>query len=215
MKRRGKTEVETPAVAREMTAVQGRIVAAAVELFGERGYAATATSEIARRAGVAEGTIFRYYPTKKELLVGAVRPLMAHVMTAEMRERVERVLGADYGSAEAFVRAVAADRLEFAREHPALIRLILQEASFHPELRAEFRATVIAVFLPLLATAIVRLQAKGLVAPVPMTSAARIVVTAIVGFILPRLLLAPDADWDDEMELDLIARVIGRGLAAG
>ena len=42
----------------------------AVDMFGEKGYASTSTSEIAKRAGVAEGTIFRYYKTKRFITSG-------------------------------------------------------------------------------------------------------------------------------------------------
>ena len=47
---------------------QMRILEAAVDMFGEKGYASTSTSEIAKRAGVAEGTIFRYYKTKRFII---------------------------------------------------------------------------------------------------------------------------------------------------
>ena len=40
------------------TEKQRRILEAAVEVFAERGFAGTPTAEIAKRAGVAEGTIF-------------------------------------------------------------------------------------------------------------------------------------------------------------
>lgn len=49
----------------DLTPKQAKILQAAVEIFAEKGYAATSTSEIAKRAGVAEGTIFRHYKTKK------------------------------------------------------------------------------------------------------------------------------------------------------
>ncbi|HDR5124643.1 TPA: helix-turn-helix transcriptional regulator, partial [Bacillus anthracis] len=55
---------------------QMRILEAAVDMFGEKGYASTSTSEIAKRAGVAEGTIFRYYKTKKDLLLAVVMPTL-------------------------------------------------------------------------------------------------------------------------------------------
>ncbi len=48
-----------------MTDKKRRIVEAAIHCFAENGYAATATNTIARRAGVAEGTIFRHFETKK------------------------------------------------------------------------------------------------------------------------------------------------------
>lgn len=42
-----------------------KIILAAIQAFAEKGYASTSTSEIAKNAGVAEGTIFRHYKTKK------------------------------------------------------------------------------------------------------------------------------------------------------
>lgn len=51
-----------------------RVLAAAEEVFGERGMDAS-TEEIARRAGVGIGTVFRHFPTKRELVEAT---LIAH-----------------------------------------------------------------------------------------------------------------------------------------
>ena len=48
-----------------------RILAAADEVFGEQG-AAGSTEEVARRAGVGIGTVFRHFPTKNELVEAAL-----------------------------------------------------------------------------------------------------------------------------------------------
>lgn len=48
------------------------ILTAAGELFTEHGYAGTTTAEIARRAGIAEGTVFNYFQSKAEILVRLV-----------------------------------------------------------------------------------------------------------------------------------------------
>ena len=45
-----------------------RLRQATLELFGERGYDATTTAEIAARAGVTERTFFRHFPDKREAL---------------------------------------------------------------------------------------------------------------------------------------------------
>ncbi|MCE5289419.1 MAG: TetR/AcrR family transcriptional regulator [Nocardiaceae bacterium] len=45
------------------------LLTAALEMFADRGYDATTTAEIARRAGVTEMTLFRHFPTKASLLV--------------------------------------------------------------------------------------------------------------------------------------------------
>jgi AcrR family transcriptional regulator len=45
------------------------IIAAALRLFVENGFHGTATSKIAKEAGVANGTLFQYFKTKDELVI--------------------------------------------------------------------------------------------------------------------------------------------------
>lgn len=49
------------------------LLGAALELFVEKGFAATRAEEVASRAGVAKGTLYLYYPSKEELLKAVVR----------------------------------------------------------------------------------------------------------------------------------------------
>ena len=51
-----------------------RLLAAAAEVFAERGYDKAGVAEIARRAGVTTGAIYGRYPGKAELLVEAIDP---------------------------------------------------------------------------------------------------------------------------------------------
>ncbi len=54
----------------------GRIVAAATDAFGEKGLAAD-MKEIADRAGVAVGTLYRHFPGKEEMLTAILREAIA------------------------------------------------------------------------------------------------------------------------------------------
>lgn len=58
---------------RRKEARPGELLAAALELFVEKGFAATRVEEVAARAGVSKGTLFLYFPTKDELLKAVVR----------------------------------------------------------------------------------------------------------------------------------------------
>jgi len=49
------------------------LLSAALELFVEKGFAATRSEEVAARAGVAKGTLYLYYPSKEDLLKAVVR----------------------------------------------------------------------------------------------------------------------------------------------
>src|SRR5262245_57477716 len=53
------------AVKKETT--RARIVGAALALFQSKGFEATTTKAIARKAGIAEGTVFNYFPTKEDI----------------------------------------------------------------------------------------------------------------------------------------------------
>lgn len=50
-----------------------QIIQAALDLFVERGYYGTKTSQISRRAGISEGLLFHYFPTKESLLEALVK----------------------------------------------------------------------------------------------------------------------------------------------
>ena len=50
-----------------------RILAAARNLFDRKGYAGTAMEDIARRAGLAVGTLYNYFPSKDDLLIAIMR----------------------------------------------------------------------------------------------------------------------------------------------
>ncbi len=66
----------TPAAAprsRRKEARPGELLAAALDVFAEKGFAATRVDEVAARAGVSKGTLFLYFPSKEELFKAVVR----------------------------------------------------------------------------------------------------------------------------------------------
>src|SRR5215475_11034572 len=56
------------------------IIAAALETFAERGFAATRLDDIAERAGVTRGTLYLYFPSKEELFKAVVRQAIVPVI---------------------------------------------------------------------------------------------------------------------------------------
>ena len=53
---------------------------AALELFVEKGFAATRSEEVAQRAGVSKGTLYLYYPSKHELFKAVVRQNLSNLI---------------------------------------------------------------------------------------------------------------------------------------
>jgi AcrR family transcriptional regulator len=68
-------------------AVRERLLAAAAEVFAERGYERAGVAEIARRAGLTTGAIYSRYAGKAELLLDAI--------DARTHDEIRRLLGGD------------------------------------------------------------------------------------------------------------------------
>ena len=67
--------------------IKSRIVAAALALFQAKGFDATTTKLIARRAGVAEGTVFNYFPTKDHIALYFFDQEVDHSIAAVRNDR--------------------------------------------------------------------------------------------------------------------------------
>jgi AcrR family transcriptional regulator len=94
-----------------------RLARAALELFTTKGYHGTTTPLIAARAGVAEGTIYRHFASKDELLNEVLRAGV-RVLRAPIREAAD---GADCRTS---LERVATRWLAIAAREPALVRLV-------------------------------------------------------------------------------------------
>ena len=55
---------------------QRRVIESAIALFSEQGFDKTSTKEIAQRANVAEGTVFKQFKSKRMLLYAGLIPIL-------------------------------------------------------------------------------------------------------------------------------------------
>lgn len=104
------------------------ILGAALIIFAQKGYSGSTTAEIARAAGVAEGTIFRHFATKKDLLIEVMKPKMLDGIIYLDKVHKE-------GSPIEFFRCFVRNRLELITENEGLLRFMFAEAQYHTEVR--------------------------------------------------------------------------------
>jgi AcrR family transcriptional regulator len=199
----------------KMTEKQIKVLAAAVEVFSEKGFAAASTSEIAQKAGVAEGTIFRHYKTKKDLLLSIVAPMMSKLLAPFVLRDFVKVLDVPHTRFEEFIRAVMKNRVEFVKKHLPVLKILIQEIPFHPELREQFKEHVANKLFERVVPIIERYQAAGQIVRLPPLSVIRLAASTVIGYLFARYFLAPESDWDDEAEIEATIGFIMRGLAAG
>lgn len=125
---------------RRKQARPGELLDAALDLFVERGYAATRSEEVAARAGVSKGTLFLYFPSKEELFKAVVRENIVRHQT-EGAEEIARFTGPSAALLETLM-------LEWWRRYGAtkasgISKLVMSEASNFPDLARFFQDEVV------------------------------------------------------------------------
>ncbi|MBI2163065.1 MAG: TetR/AcrR family transcriptional regulator [candidate division NC10 bacterium] len=107
------------------------ILDAAMKVFAQRGYAAATIRAIAREANIAQGTIYLYFPSKRDILLALYRSMILESLE-EIMARPEK------GDDEAFLRSLVADRILRFRQNAQAVRFAFTELPFHDELREKF-----------------------------------------------------------------------------
>ncbi len=147
------------------------LLAAALELFVERGYAATRLEEVAARAGVSKGTLYLYFGSKEDLFKAVVRDTIVPLID-KLRRGAEQ---SPLASAE-LLRVFLADWWEHfgASRLGGLAKLIVAEAGNFPEVARFFHDEVIAPHSEVLVSIIERGIERGEFAPVDPRVAAHL-----------------------------------------
>jgi len=125
---------------RRKEARPGELLDAALDLFVEKGFAATRSEEVAARAGVSKGTLFLYFPSKEELFKAVVRENISGRFAEWMKEFEEFE-----GSTADMVRYcmhVWWQRIGATRAS-GITKLMISEARNFPELAAFYQQEVI------------------------------------------------------------------------
>jgi AcrR family transcriptional regulator len=113
---------------------------AALEVFAERGFAATRLEDVARRAGVTKGTMYLYFANKEALFKELVRKT-----TLPLVEMVEELVRTHRGPARDLVAQILRRRWEGIVDSPmsGIPKLMMSEAGNFPELSRWYHDEVI------------------------------------------------------------------------
>ncbi|PIQ28558.1 TetR family transcriptional regulator [bacterium (Candidatus Blackallbacteria) CG17_big_fil_post_rev_8_21_14_2_50_48_46] len=197
----------------QLTPGQKRILNAALELFAEKGYAATSTGAIAKQAGVAEGLIFKHFRNKKELLLQLARPLLLEFFFPLSVRRIQAILTQEYHHLKELLEALLRERLAFVRQHHRLLRLILQEIWLHPELFESLKEQFQKHLQPTLEAQLKAFQARGEIREMAFSSCLRLILSNVMGLIISRVLLFPEQQEPEEQDIQQTLQTLVQGLA--
>lgn len=136
----------------------GEILAAALDLFAEKGFSATRMEDVAARAGLSKAGVYLYFKDKMALLEALVNQ-----MAAANIERAQATIEQHQGPVSPLIRTIIAfmaGRLTQTR-FPELLKVVISESRAHPAIGRLYLDSVIARGLPLFESLIRRGIAAG------------------------------------------------------
>lgn len=183
-----------------------RILDAAETVFAEHGFFSAKVSQIAEKAGVADGTIYLYFKSKDDLLISLFESRMKTVTDA-MRRALEKAPD-PVARLEVFVRT----HLEMVHQHPRLAEVLTVELRQSAKFMKEISNPLFGEYLKLLAQTISDGQAQELfTAELPASVAARAIFGMVDELALAWLLGGADK-FDIVRTADWVGALILRGL---
>lgn len=192
----------------------GELLEAALDLFVEKGFAATRSEEVAVKAGVSKGTLFLYFPSKEELFKAVVRENVVKTVTEGALE-----VASFKGSSKELLHFLM---LEWWRRYGAtkasgITKLIISEGHHFPELAAFYQEEVIEPAVRMLKDVLERGRQTGEFKNFDTASTVMVVIAPMLFFIMSKhthaLCLAGSQDTPSEHFISQHANLIVRGLS--
>jgi AcrR family transcriptional regulator len=173
---------------RRKDARPGEIVAAALDVFVERGFAATTLADVARRAGVTKGTVYLYFESKEALFKAVVRETIVPVIA-----QGEALARSFTGSARELLEQLVREYWRLVGETPlaGIPKLMMAEAATFPDLTRFYYEEVVTRGHRLMAGVIERGITNGEFRPVDVATAAKLAMSPLMHAVVARRAFAP------------------------
>ena len=134
-----------PKFRRRAEARKDEVLDAALELFTEKGFAATRVDDIAQKAGISKGTIYLYFDSKEALMEGLIERALSPIALKAIE--VIDTVGVDPRIVFKRIGKLITERLSDPKVF-AVPKLIVLESAQFPELAEIYRRDVIDKVLP-------------------------------------------------------------------
>ncbi len=175
------------------------ILKVAIQLFAEKGFESTTTREIAKKAGIAEGTIFRYFKTKSDILLSIIATSIIKAATPRVFNPVKKILNQPEKPTRQILKELILDRIALVQENAPLLTVILTEIQYRPQLKQLWMQEFPGKGLKMLEEFVAgRIGSGEFRSDIPPVKAA----TYLAGMVGASALLELNMDWPDTSWLD-------------
>ncbi|QDQ02811.1 TetR/AcrR family transcriptional regulator [Lysinibacillus fusiformis] len=194
------------------TEKQRRVVETSIKMFAEKGYANTSTAEIARAAGVSEGTIFKHFGTKDHLLLSIIVPFVNDFFPVMAKEVLNDTLSENTKSFEQFLRDLLKNRVAFITENKEIFQVFIKEVIYREELKRELVPYFTKLVPPLFTNIVEQFKESGELIDLPADRILKSLLTLLGGFFVSRFLLMENYIIS-ENEIEDVVQFVMNGLS--
>lgn len=191
-----------------------RIIDAAINTFAEKGFSSASTAEIAKRAEVAEVTIFRHFPKKKDLLHYAVLEFIDLFGEAFAFDSLKKVLNDNKDkSVKDLLKLIIFDRAYFFKNHKPYIKVLFHEMQFHNDVKELFLEKIIKRGYMIISAVFEEIKKRENIKDIPPFVAVRSFIGMTFMLILQRNVFPlPDLNSSFEEDIDTIIDIFLNGI---
>ncbi|MCR6514279.1 MAG: helix-turn-helix domain-containing protein [Clostridium chrysemydis] len=197
----------------EMTEKKKNILKVSVELFAKNGYLNTSTREIASLAKVAEGTIFKHFGSKENLLLNNIMPFMINNLVPEFAlDFAKDKLKNNNLSFDSFIYSVVKDRINFINNNLQMFEILVKEVSYNSVIFNKFLDAAKANIYPPFNAILNKYREEDILVDLSNGDIIRFILTNIAGYSVSKILLKDLKEFNDEEEIKKICLVLTKGL---
>jgi AcrR family transcriptional regulator len=199
-------EKADPIQTKLIDARRNQILDAATTIFAKKGFHGATIRQIAQEAGIADGTIYIYFKTKTDLLIG----ILDRINESEQRaEDLGQTISDDFA---AYFAAYFRHRMQLLDANFQAFQAILPDILNNPELRVRYYQQVVEPTFTLAGPIFQNWIEQGLIKPIDPTLATRIISSTALGLLVLRMLGDPVAETEWHRLPDTITEIVLRGL---
>jgi AcrR family transcriptional regulator len=160
-----------------------QILPAALEVFSRKGYAAATIPEIAKAAGIAAGTIYLYFPGKRELFVAVIKNL---IITTPLLDLIHEM---PQGNIDIIFKHILRERFDLIK-NPAFAQMpsLIGEIQRDPDLKAIWLQDFFHPFLERIETGYRLMTASGKLRRMEPAVLVRVIGGMFIGFLMLKLI---------------------------
>ncbi|GAW98578.1 TetR/AcrR family transcriptional regulator [Secundilactobacillus mixtipabuli] len=190
---------------------QRSVLKASLTLFAKQGYENTSTLDIARLAGVSEGTVFKHFKTKEGLLQAVLNPFIHDIFPRVADEFLTALHQNPFDDFDSFLKYAVRDRMAYAMDNRQEMKIFIQQMVKDPSIMTKLTDRLAHLLQGGVDSLFHDYKQKGQLVDWDSMRIVRMVSGVIVGYLIPNIIMS-DQPLDVDKTTDEVCEFLLDGL---